>query len=124
MLRKNLIAVALLAASTGAMAGYDDHIYGRVVSVEPHFVFSIGSGGHHDGFRVLYEAGGRHYWTHSHHRPGHTIWVPRPVGHVIHHYKRPQRQQHWDGRRDDRWNDHRPWERHDRDGHRGPHDRY
>lgn len=120
MLRKSLIAIALLAASTGVMAGHSDHIYGRVVSVEPHFVLSIGGGGHHDGFRILYEVGGRHYWTHSHHRPGHVIWVPRSVGHVVHHHKHHKRHG-WDDRRDGRG----PWEHHDdRGDRRGHHDRY
>lgn len=104
MLRKTLIAAALLAASSGAMAG-GDYVHGRVVTVEPNFVISFGGGRHHDGFRILYEAGGRHYWTHSHYHPGHVIWVPRPVGHHIHHYKHQYRHG-WDDRRD-KWRDSR-----------------
>ena len=110
MLRKSLIGIALLAASTGALAG-DDYIYGRVVTVEPHFSISFGGGRHHDGFRIMYEVGGQHYWTHSHYRPGHVIWVPRPVVHHIHHHKHKHHYRHgWDDRRHDRWDD----RRHDR----------
>lgn len=123
MLRNSLIAISLLAASTGAMAGHGDYIYGRVVTVEPHFSISFGGGSHHDGFRILYESGGQHYWTHSRHRPGHVIWVPRPVGHYIHHHKHHQRHDRGN-HRDDRHDDRGTWERHDRDGRRGHHDRY
>lgn len=104
MLRKSLIAVALLAASTGAMAG-GDYVYGRVVSVEPHFSISFGSGSR-DGYRIMYEVGGHHYWTHSHRRPGHVIWVPRPVAHPIHHHKHKHHHRHGcDDRRHDGWDD-------------------
>ena len=115
MLRKSLLpkilgAVALLAASTGAMAG--DYVYGRVVTVEPHFSISFGSGRHHDGFRIMYEVGGQHYWTHSHRRPGHVIWVPRPVVHHVHHHKYRHHYRHdwndrWNDRWDGRWDGHR-----------------
>jgi hypothetical protein len=112
MLRKTLIAAALLAASTGAVA-HNDYVYGRVVTVEPHFVLSFSSGRYQDGFRILYESDGRHYWTHSHHHPGHAIWVPRPVGHYAHHHKHHYRDD-WDDRRDG-GRDHRgTWDRHER----------
>lgn len=123
MLRKMLIAVALLAASTGVMAN-DDYVYGRVVTVEPHFSISFGSGRHHDGFRIMYEVGGRHYWTHSHRHPGHVIWVPRPAVHHVHHHKYKHHYRHgWNDRRhdrrhdrwDDRWDDHRDGWRDDHD---------
>lgn len=135
MLRNSLIAISLLAASAGAMASDDDYIYGRVVTVEPHFSISFGGGGHHDGFRILYESGGQHYWTHSRHRPGHVIWVPRPIGHNVQHHKH-HRHHGWHGRRDDHRDDHHygrhddrhddrgTWERHGRDGRRGHHGRY
>lgn len=85
MFRKCLIATALVVASGSAFA-YDDHGYGRVVSVEPHVSFSFGSG-RHDGFRVVYESGDRHYWTYSPYHPGPVIVVPPPHRvHHIHHY--------------------------------------
>lgn len=128
MLRKSLIAIALLAASASGsvLADHREHVYGRVVSVEPHFSISFGSG-HHDGFRILYEVGGRHYWTHSRHHPGHVIWVPRPLGHHVdhhkhhnkHHYRHERRERH------DGWRDGRDtWDRHDHDGQHRHHDRY
>lgn len=97
MLRKFLIATALLATSGTALAHSE---YGRVVSVEPHFAISVGSG-HHDGFRVLYESGGSRYWTHTPYHPGHVIVLPQHrVRHVHHH-----RNHGWDDRRG--WDDHR-----------------
>lgn len=118
MLRKSLFAVALLAASAGAMA-HDDYVYGRVVTVEPHFSISFGSGGYHDGFRILYDVGGRHYWTHSRHHPGHTIWVPRPASHHVHHHKH-RHERHYRYERDGRWDDRRG----DHRGNRGHYERY
>lgn len=101
MLRTLLLATALLA-TTGAAYAHDDHGYGRVISTEPYVSVSIG-GRHLDGFRVLYESGGNHYWTHSTYRPGPVILLPQHEHHVRHivHY-----------RDDDRW-DH-DWERGDR----------
>lgn len=116
MFRKLLIATALVAASGSAFA-HGGPGYGRVVSVEPHISFSFGTG-RHDGFRVVYESGGRHYWTHSAYRPNHVIVVPPPHRvHVIHHYA-PHYKHHnkhwrdddrrgWDDRRHDRRHDHR-----------------
>lgn len=106
MLRKTLIAAALLAASAGAMA-HDGYVYGRVVTVEPNFVISFGSGGY-NGYRILYEVGGRHYWTHRHYHPGHTIWVPRPVVHHVYHHKHHYWHQghDWKGPKNG-WRDHR-----------------
>jgi hypothetical protein len=107
MLRKSLIAVALLAASTGVMAGHGDFVYGRVVTVEPNFVISFSSGRHQDGFRILYESGGQRYWTYSHYHPGHVIWVPRPVGyyHYPKHHHEYRYQHEWKDRRGD-WGGH------------------
>lgn len=129
MLRKSLIALALLAASGGAMAG-GDYVYGRVVVVEPNFSISFGSGGYRDGYRILYEFGGHRYWTHSHRHPGAVIWVPRPVvvgnvyryrPHYRHDYRhdyrheRGERRHDWEDRRRDRWDerrdDRRDWRR-------------
>ena len=113
MLRTILIATALLTASGTALA-HDEHVYGRVVSVEPHIAVSFGTG-YHDGFRVLYESGGRRYWTHTSYHPGRVIVLPPPhrVRHVNHHryYGRG-----WDDRRD--WgnrDDGRGHHRHGRD---------
>lgn len=118
MFRKLLIATALVAAS-GSVFAHGGAGYGRVVSVEPHISFSFGSG-RHDGFRVVYESGGRHYWTHSAYYPGHVIVMPPThrvqvihhyVPQVKHHYKHPNK--HW--RDDDRrgWDDRRHDRRHD-----------
>jgi hypothetical protein len=74
MLRTLLIATTLLTASNAALA-HDGQDYGRVISVEPHFSISFGTR-HHDGFRVLYESGGQHYWTHTSHHPGHYFVLP------------------------------------------------
>lgn len=115
MLRKTLVATVLLAASTGAMA--DDYVYGRVVKVEPNFVISFSSGGY-NGYRILYEVGGRHYWTHSHRHPGHVIWVPRPVVYHVYHHNHHHKH---DYRHDWKHNDwkHNGWRDHDRWKHHG-----
>lgn len=123
MLRKLMIAAALLTASGTALA-HDRHGYGRVVTVEPQFVVSFGTR-HHDGFRVLYETGGQRYWTHTTYRPAHTIVLPpHHRAHHVHHYGGSRN--NWDDRRD--WHDRRDWrddrrdhrheQRHDRHGHR------
>ena len=127
MLRTLLIAVALLGTSGAAMArgSYDyDHDRGRVVSVEPHFSISFGSR-HHDGFRVLYESGGNHYWTHTTYRPSHVIVLPprHQVHHVYHYsdygYGRDKRYKHkWKKHHDDRDDDRRSNDRGHRDHHR------
>ena len=114
MLRKLLIATALVAASGSAFA-HDGPGYGRVVSVEPYVSFTFGTG-RHDGFRVVYESGGRHYWTHSTYYPGPVIVVPPPHQvHYIHHYvpkvkHHKHHRKHWrddDDDDHDDWNDHR-----------------
>lgn len=112
MLRKLLIATALLTTSGFALAS-DRH--GRVVSVEPHFSISFGTR-HHDGFRVLYESGGHHYWTHTDYRPSRYIVVPQHVyyGHPGHGYGHGHNKHHWKGHRDDWRDDRRHDRRHDR----------
>lgn len=119
MFRTLLIATALLTTSGVALAR-DGH--GRVVSVEPHFSISVGTR-HHDGFRVQYESGGHHYWTHTPYRPTQYIVLPppqyvyygHPGGHGYGHNKH-----HWKGHRGDRddgyrgHRDHRESRRHDR----------
>ncbi|MFN3544136.1 MAG: hypothetical protein ACK4UX_04715 [Thiobacillus sp.] len=115
MFRKFLIATALIAASGGALA-HGGPSYGRVVSVEPYVSIAFGTG-RHDGFRVVYESGGRHYWTHSAYYPGNVIVVPPPHQvHYIHHYvphSKPHpkhHHRHWRG--DDRrgWDDRGGWD--------------
>lgn len=78
MVHKALIATCLLIASGSVMAS-DGYVAGRVLRVEPSFSISFGGGHHNSGFRVLYETGGQHYWTHSNYRPHDVIYVPRPV---------------------------------------------
>lgn len=111
MLRTLLIAATLLSTSGAALAR-DSYDYGRVVSVEPHFSISFGTR-HHDGFRVLYESGGDHYWTHTTYRPSHTIVLPpRHQVHHVYYYsddghgwdKRSRHHKDWD---DDRRGDNR-----------------
>lgn len=116
MFRKLLIATALVAASGSAFA-HGGPNYGRVVSVEPYVSVAFGTG-RHDGFRVVYESGGRDYWTHSAYYPREVIVVPPPRRvHVVHYYVphvKHHRNKHWrdddrrgwDGRRDRR-HDHR-----------------
>jgi len=108
MLRTLLIATALLASSGAALAR-DGHDYGRVISVEPSFSISFGTR-HHDGFRVLYESGGHHYWAHTPHHPGPRFVLPPHYvvqpGYIV---------QPGYGYRDQGWNRH---ERHHWSGHR------
>ncbi len=111
MFRKTLIAAALLAASSAAMA-HEDYVYGRVVTVEPSFSVTFSSGRPYDGFRVMYEVGGHNYWTYSAYRPGPVIWVPRPPIYRAAPYPYPHYYRNdWDDwhrhRRD--WDDRRPW---------------
>lgn len=114
MLRTLILATGLLVASSGVLARGDyDHGYGRVVSVEPHFVISFGGGRHHDGFRVLYDVGGTRYWTHSHHHPGHSLFVPPP--HRVHYsgaYGHERRD--WRHHGGYRHSDHHGYRHHDR----------
>lgn len=122
MLRTLLITTALLTASGAALA-HSDAGYGRVVAVEPHVSISFGTG-YYDGFRVLYESGGSHYWTYTPRYPGDVIMLPPPhrVRHV-HRYRDYGRG--WDNRggwgdrqdggRDDRREHGREHRRHGRD---------
>lgn len=122
MLRKLILATSLLAAP-GLATAWDGH--GRVISVEPHFSISFGTR-YHDGFRVLYESGGHHYWTHTHTHPGRYIALPpqgvyyghpgHGHGHHKHHWKR-----HHDDWRDDHRDHGREWRR---DHHRERHGRH
>jgi len=61
MLRKLLIATTLLAASGTALAS-QTYVQGRVVSVDPSFAVSYGSGPYNSGFSVMYSSGGVPYW--------------------------------------------------------------
>ncbi len=74
MLRTVLLASILLTGSGTALA-HGDYGYGRVVTVEPHFVISFGTR-HHDGFSVLYESGGHRYSAYTPYHPGRTIVLP------------------------------------------------
>jgi hypothetical protein len=112
MLRKFLIATALLTASGAALA-HNDSVYGRVISVEPRVSIAFGTG-YYDGFRVLYESDGSRYWTTTPYRPSHTIVLP-PRHHVQHAYQHRHHKGGWDDRRHDRRDDRRD----DRRGHRG-----
>jgi hypothetical protein len=104
MLRTFLLATAMLAASGTALA-HGDNGYGRVVSVEPHFVISFGTR-QPDGFRVLYESGGNRYWTHTSYYPGPSIVLPTVYRAQPVYYSRDHRrdwdERGWGHRRDDR----------------------
>jgi hypothetical protein len=105
MLKPLILGAALLAASGLASAHDDGYRHGRVITVEPNFVFSFGSR-YPDGFRVLVESGGSRYWTYSAYRPGPVIMLPpRPV------YYAPYPRRDWDG---DRGWERRHERRHDR----------
>lgn len=121
MLRNLLLASALLTGSGTALAHSDDG-YGRVVTVEPHFVISFGTR-HHDGFSVLYESGGHRYSTYTRYRPGRTIVLPAhhriQYGHAYRDdrdgrsFRRDRNARHQD-RRESR-HPYRDQRRHDRD---------
>ena len=123
MLRKLLLATALLAASGASFAHDGDYGYGRVVSVEPHFVISFGTR-ERDGFRVLYESGGARYWTTTSYYPGPTIVLPPPYR-VERVYYRDYgrgwddrgwgRRGGWGGWRHERWEHRREHRHHDDD---------
>jgi hypothetical protein len=125
MLKKTLIAAGLLAASGAATA---DHVYARVIAVEPNVVITYSGGGRHDGYRIFYEFDGRSGWTVSPVYPGPYLWVPRPV-YVEPAYWGPPRPA-WGYRDDWRWHhrggwrddgDRHDWGRHD-GGRRDRHD--
>lgn len=117
MLRTLLIATALLTTSGAALAR-DGQEYGRVISVEPSFSISFGTR-HHDGYRVQYESGGQHYWTHSSHHPGHYFVLP-PQHYVQSNYG--YRDHGWSGRDRHHWKGHREDRRHDRHDDRDDHE--
>ena len=117
-LRTLLIASTLLTASGASFAHGGDYGYGRVVSVEPHFVISFGTR-ERDGFRVLYESGGSRYWTTTSYYPGPTIVLPPPyrVERVYYRdYGRGWDDHGWGGRRGwrDDWRDERREHRRER----------
>ncbi|MHB0973283.1 MAG: hypothetical protein ACYC0P_03465 [Thiobacillus sp.] len=123
MLRKLLLATALLTASGASFAHGGGDGYGRVVSVEPHFVISFGTR-ERDGFRVLYESGGYRYWTYTSYYPGPTIVLPPPYRVERVYYRDYRRDWHdrdrdrrgggWGGWRHERW-EHRREHRYDDD---------
>lgn len=125
MLRKLLLATALLAASGASFAHDGYYGYGRVVSVEPNFVISFGTR-ERDGFRVLYESGGARYWTTTSYYPGPTIVLPPPYRVERVYYRDDRRgwdDRGWgwghrrdrDGWRGERWEHHREHRHHDDD---------
>lgn len=124
MLRKLLLATALLAASGASFAHDGDYGYGRVVSVEPHFVISFGTR-ERDGFRVLYESGGARYWTTTSYYPGPTIVLPPPYRTERVYYRDygrgwddrgwDHRRGGWGGWRHERWEHRREHRHHDDD---------
>ena len=115
MLRKLLLATALLTESGASFAHGGGDGYGRVVSVEPRFVVSFGTR-ERDGFRVLYESGGARYWTTTSYYPGPTIVLPPPYQVERVYYRDYGDDRGWDHRRGgwDGW-------RHERREHRREH---
>lgn len=121
MLRSLLIATAMLTASSACFAHGDDHDYGRVVSVEPRFVISIGTR-QPDGYRMRYESGESRYWTHTSYYPSNLIVVsPSYRVQPVYDYRDDRR--HWDhhgwshrrGDQDDRHDERREHYHHDDD---------
>jgi len=127
MLRKILIATTLLAASGTALAS-QTYVHGRVVSVDPSFAVSYGSGAYNSGFSVMYSSGGVPYWgTPYGYGPAPVIVVPPPhyrvysvpPGHAYKHgygpgrghggkgsyYRNDRHDSYRDHRRDDRRHD-------------------
>jgi hypothetical protein len=122
MLRKALLAAALLASTLSTSAYSGDYIEGRVIGVIPHISLSFGS---LPGFRVEYEVGGHRYFTHSQRHPGRVILVPPPYrvipvgpafGHRHNHWRDDQRRG-WNNQ--GRWDDRRHWRGDDRGRGRG-----
>lgn len=127
MLRKILIATTLLAASATAIAS-QTYVHGRVVSVDPSFAVSYGSGPYNSGFSVMYSSGGVPYWGVPYgYAPAPVIVVPPPryrvyavpPGHAYKHgygpgrghggkgsyYRNDRHDSYRDHRRDDRRHD-------------------
>jgi len=76
MLRKLMIATALLAASGTALAD-NAYVYGGVASVDPSFAISYGTGPY-GGFNVMYSTGGFPYWGAMPYLPPPVVVVPPP----------------------------------------------
>ena len=125
MLRTLLIASTLLASS-GAALSSQAYVQGGVVSVDPSFAVSYGSGPYNSGFSVMYSSGGVPYWGVPYgYGPAPVIVVPPPryrvyavpPGHAYKHgyghgwkgrdYRDDRRDFYRDGRRDERRDDRR-----------------
>lgn len=123
MLKRTFFAGLLTLASTSTALAhggyYDDYVDARVIRVEPHVSFSYGNWGGDDAFRILYEWGGNHYWTHGPRHPGGWIRVRPPR--IVHHYHTAPHYYYWHDRRHDWRHEHRHDWRHEgrHDGHRG-----
>lgn len=75
MLRKLLIATALLTASGTALAD-NTYVYGGVASAAPNFAISYGTGPY-GGFNVMYSSGAP-YWGAVPYLPPPVVVVPPP----------------------------------------------
>ncbi|HMM47047.1 MAG TPA: hypothetical protein PKC12_03605 [Thiobacillaceae bacterium] len=71
MIRKLLLATALLGASTAALA------HGGRVYADPYVSFSIGSGPY-SGVSMSYSSGGRYWGPTSYYAPAPVVVVPAP----------------------------------------------
>jgi len=76
MLRKLMIATALLTASGKALAD-NAYVYGGVASVDPSFAISYGTGPY-GGFNLMYSTGGFPYWGPMPYLPPPVVVVPPP----------------------------------------------
>ncbi len=76
MLRKLMIATALLTASGTALAD-SAYGYGGVASVDPSFAISLGTGPY-GGFNVMYSTGGYPYWGPMPYLAPPVVVVPPP----------------------------------------------
>jgi hypothetical protein len=125
LMRTALLTAALLAASQSAIAHGGGGHRGRVIDFEPSLSIAVGSL-YRDGFRIVYDLGGRRHYAPVEYAPAPYVVVPpvRQVVHVIHDDRRHARR-HWrdEWREESRHHGHRGkwrsehrWEdRHDRD---------
>lgn len=128
LMKTALLTAALLAASQSAIAHGGGH-RGRVIDFEPSLSIAVGSL-YRDGFRIVYDLGGRQHLAPVEYAPAPYVVVPpvRQVVHVIHDDRRHgghRQGRHWrdEWRNDSRdrghrgqWRSKHRWEeRHDRD---------
>ena len=96
MLRKSLIAAAVLAASTGVMADSGTRVYGSIVVADPNFSVAVSSGHPYYGPYYWAPPPVRYYYPRRYYYP-HRHYYYHDRHHYKHHHKHHDR---------DRWDDH------------------